>query len=279
MKGGGTMSSDKGREGKEGGGNVPEQSDQEAARLHYSEERRRFLKRAGVTAAVALGSGWAALAPPDWPLSLRDPDGKRGEPKEKLMRLPEGGFAVEGHSTAAELGVARGENVRSMVRAAVGAIGGITHYIQKGDVVVIKPNVAFERAAPLGATTNPEVLAELITLVREAGAKEVRVADNPIEAPENCFARSGIRKAAGESGAKVYLPTPADFRTLNVPGASLIEKWPFFWRPFQGATKVIGVAPVKDHNLCGASLSTKNWYGLLGGFPTWRSCSGPRSFW
>jgi uncharacterized protein (DUF362 family) len=32
-----------------------------------------------------------------------------------------------------------------------------------------------------------------------------------------------------------------------------------------GVTKVIGVAPVKDHNLCRASMTTKNWYGLLGG--------------
>jgi uncharacterized protein (DUF362 family) len=28
---------------------------------------------------------------------------------------------------------------------------------------------------------------------------------------------------------------------------------------------VIGLAPVKDHNLCRASMTTKNWYGLLGG--------------
>ena len=63
----------------------------------------------------------------------------------------------------------------------------------------------------------------------------------------------------------MYLPTPNDFRLLHTPGASLIEKWPFFWRPFIGADKVIGVSPVKDHNLCRASMTTKNWYGLLGG--------------
>ena len=28
---------------------------------------------------------------------------------------------------------------------------------------------------------------------------------------------------------------------------------------------MIGVAPIKDHNLCHASMSMKNWYGLLGG--------------
>jgi len=132
-------------------------------------------------------------------------------------------------------------------------------------VVVIKPNVAFERVAPLGATSNPDVLAALIRLVRAAGASEVRVADNPIESPESCFARSGIRKASLAAGAQVFLPSPGSFETLNVPGATWTENWPFFWRPFSGADKVIGIAPVKDHNLCRASMTTKNWYGLLGG--------------
>jgi uncharacterized protein (DUF362 family) len=35
--------------------------------------------------------------------------------------------------------------------------------------------------------------------------------------------------------------------------------------PFHGATKLIGLAPVKDHHRSGASLTMKNWYGLLGG--------------
>jgi uncharacterized protein (DUF362 family) len=163
------------------------------------------------------------------------------------------------------MGIAHGSDVGRAVRAAIDAIGGIGRFVQTGDIVVIKPNVAFERAAVLGATTNPDVLKALIHLVREAGAREVRVADNPIESPESCFFRSGIRQAAFDAGARVYLPTPADFETLNVPGAKWIEKWPFFWNPFRGANKVIGVAPVKDHNLCGASMTTKNWYGLLGG--------------
>ena len=30
-------------------------------------------------------------------------------------------------------------------------------------------------------------------------------------------------------------------------------------------TKVIGMAPVKDHHRSGASMVMKNWYGLLGG--------------
>jgi uncharacterized protein (DUF362 family) len=227
--------------------------------------RRDFLVRAGGLSLLAAASGWAALAPPHWPGSLRDPDGERGKPPRNLLRLPEGGFAVPASATAPALGVARGEIVDGMVRGAVDAIGGIGRFIQRGDIVVIKPNVAFERAAILGATTNPEVLSALIRLVREAHPAEIRVADNPIEAPESCFARTGIRKAAVEAGAQVFLPTPGSFETLEVPGAKWIREWPFFWAPFRGATKVIGVAPVKDHNLCRASMTTKNWYGLLGG--------------
>ena len=34
---------------------------------------------------------------------------------------------------------------------------------------------------------------------------------------------------------------------------------------FKNVNKVIGIAPVKDHNLCQASMGVKNWYGLLGG--------------
>lgn len=229
------------------------------------EDRRRFLKQLGTVAGLGLGAGWASLAPPSWPLSLRDPDGERGKPKTKLLRLPENGFAVEASSVLPHLGVARGESVDAMLRAAVGAIGGIGRFVRTGDVVLVKPNVAFERAAPLGATSSPDVVAALVRLCKEAGAKEVRVADNPIESPESCFVRSGVRKATIDSGAELYLPTPSDFRTLEVPGATHIAKWPFFWRPFDGVTKVIGVAPVKDHNLCRASMTTKNWYGLLGG--------------
>lgn len=236
------------------------------------EHRRRFLRQAGAVAGLGAGASWAALAPAGWPLSLRDPTGERGKPTKETLALPPGGYAVEPSSTLAHLGVARasaentqGDTLERMVRAALDAIGGVERFIQRGDVVVVKPNVAFERAPALGATTNPEVLAALVRVLLAAGADEVRVADNPIESPESCFVRSGIQKAALDAGARLYLPGPADFETLSTPGATWIERWPFFWRPFVGATKVIGVAPVKDHNLCRASMTTKNWYGLLGG--------------
>jgi len=243
----------------------PTPQDIERAHDHARIERRALLKGAVGLGGAAAAAAYFSMAPPTWPLSLNDPDGERGKPQAPIRRLPEGGFAVPERASVADLGVAHGSDVKAMVRAAVGGIGGIERFIEKGDVVVIKPNVAFERPAALGATTNPEVLVALIELVREAGAAEIRVADNPIESPESCFARSGIRGATLSAGAQLYLPEPNQFELLGTAGATWIERWPFFWRPFDGATKVIGVSPIKDHNLCRASMTTKNWYGLLGG--------------
>jgi len=225
---------------------------------YLRDSRRHFLRQAAIVAGGAAATGALTWA-------LRDPDGERGKAHRPQIELPPGGYAVERSAVLPALGVAEGQDEARMVRAAIDAVGGIGRFVRPGDVVVVKPNVAFERSAALGATTNPEVVRALVALLREAGAKQVRVADNPIESPEACFVRSGVQQAALEAGAQVVLPSARDFDTLSVPGATWIARWPFFWRPFAGATKVIGVAPVKDHNLCRASMTTKNWYGLLGG--------------
>ena len=95
--------------------------DKETTELHTLAERRAFLKQLGAVALVALGSGWAALAPPNWPLSLRDPDGERGKPREDIFRLPENGFRAEASSVLPVMGIARGANVDTSVRAAIDA--------------------------------------------------------------------------------------------------------------------------------------------------------------
>jgi uncharacterized protein (DUF362 family) len=162
------------------------------------------------------------------------------------------------------MAVARGRDPEKLVRAALGEMGGIEAFVQPDDVVLIKPNVAFDRPPALGATTNPEVLGAVARLCRQAGARRILVVDNPINQPEGCFFKSGIQAAAAEVGAELVLPKPSAFEPLRIDG-EVLSTWPLFYRPFTQATKVIGVAPCKDHNLCSGSMTMKNWYGLLGG--------------
>jgi uncharacterized protein (DUF362 family) len=226
--------------------------------------RRQLLRRGAAVVGVTAAASYLAFAPEHYPLSLRDDSGLRGQPQPTPFRLPD--FRVAGNSTATEVGVGRTGDLDIKLRKALDAVGGIGHFIKPGDVVLVKPNVAFDRSPILGATTNPAILEALIRLLLvDCRAKEVRVADNPIESPADCFAKSGIRRATERAGGRVYLPDSNAFEALHTPGATLIEQWPFFRRPFKNVTKVIGVAPVKDHNLCHASIGIKNWYGLLGG--------------
>ena len=45
----------------------------------------------------------------------------------------------------------------------------------------------------------------------------------------------------------------------------VINVWDVFHTPLVWCDKLIGIPTVKSHNLCGASLSMKNWYGFIGG--------------
>ncbi len=227
-------------------------------------ERRRFFRRLLGTGAIAGATTYLATAPEDWPLSRKDLSGLRSRPAVKPFTLPD--FRVAKPTGSADIGVGHQTNLEVRLRAALDAVGGLKHYIQPGDIVLVKPNVAFDRAPNLGATSNPELLELLVhMLLVDCRAQEVRVADNPIESPADCFAKSGIRQAAEQGGGRIYLPDSNAFKMLHTPGAELIEHWWFFHRPFTNVDKVIGLSPVKDHNLCGASIGLKNWYGLLGG--------------
>jgi uncharacterized protein (DUF362 family) len=96
-------------------------------------------------------------------------------------------------------------------------------------------------------------------------ARQVIVADNPINDPASCFMLSGIGKAARQAGAKVILPKNHLFKNTTLAGGKLIKNWPIFFGPFEKIDKLIGIAPVKHHHRSGASMTMKNWYGLLGG--------------
>jgi uncharacterized protein (DUF362 family) len=150
-----------------------------------------------------------------------------------------------------------------MVREAVDRLGGIGRFVAKGERVLIKPNVGWDRQPEQAANTNPEVVAAVARLCREAGAGEVWVSDVSLNDPERCFARSGIRAAAEQVGAHVLIPAEKDFWKTDMQG-ELLGEWPVC-RFFHQTDRLINLPVVKHHSLCGCTLAMKNWYGVLGG--------------
>lgn len=238
--------------------------------------RRDLLMRGGQTVVVAGAATVIGVA-------IYDPVGDAGLQPPEPIKLPDYFGKVEFPTSAPHISAAFGlnervedlEHVSSMVEAALVGLDpeGIKRFVKRNDVVLLKPNVGFDRGPKLGATTNPHVLRAVARLcLQEARCRKVIVADNPIEDPPACFAKSGIKAAAQAEGASVVIHSsahdaPVQVRETN-PDATKGEAlgtWPIFWKPLSEATKVIGIAPIKDHNLCAASMTMKNWYGLLGG--------------
>ena len=225
---------------------------------HNNEElaRRQFLSR-----AAKAGVSIAALGAVSY--GLYDAKGPAASVKtEDLVTLPD--FSLPSKVGQA-ISIVTGPDRAKTVAKAIDLLGGIGRFVEKGQTVAIKPNVAFASPAMLCATANPELVAEVVKLCYIAGAKHVIVTDNPINDPASCFSLSGIGKAASRAGAKVILPKDNLFRHTTLENGKLIRNWPVFFGPFAKVDRLIGISPVKHHQRSGASMTMKNFYGLLGG--------------
>jgi len=74
-------------------------------------------------------------------------------------------------------------------------MGGMSRFVNKGDTVVVKPNIGWDRNVDQGANTHPAVVTALAALVLEAGAAKVQVFDRTCNEERRCYQNSGIKPA------------------------------------------------------------------------------------
>ncbi len=200
---------------------------------------KKLLQVSGTVAVSALSG---------WPLSAHRSVWAKSEKKK---------FIIEG------LGQTEGYAVKELIEKVFEAAGGITRFISRGDVVVIKPNISWARGPNLAATTNPEVLESVIELCYNAGAKKVRIADNTIHDARRCFAITGAGMVAKKTNADLVYPRSSLMKRMKIRGHRL-DVWPVFV-PLVEADKIINLPVAKDHVLSTLTLGMKNWIGAVGG--------------
>ncbi len=166
-------------------------------------------------------------------------------------------------STKPDLAVVHGASPSKITKAAIDALGGINKFISRGDIVVIKPNIAWDRTPEQAANTNPEVVKIVVKLCLEAGARKVKVFDRPVNDPRRCYVQSGIAKAARTAGADVHYVDERKFTEMKINGNAL-KSWPLYKEIFE-ADKVINIPIAKHHSLAKLTMSIKNWMGIMGG--------------
>ena len=182
------------------------------------------------------------------------------------LSIPEGLSSLVEAAEAArrpDLVVAHGASPAKITKAAIDALGGIRRFISRGDIVVVKPNMAWDRLPEQAGNTNPEVVAVVVKLCFEAGAKKVKVFDRPVNDPRRCYVQSGIAEAARAVGADVDYVDERKFKDMAINGQAL-KSWPLYTEVFE-ADKVINIPIAKHHGLAKLTLSMKNWMGVMGG--------------
>jgi uncharacterized protein (DUF362 family) len=184
-------------------------------------------------------------------------------PETAIAASVKRGHTVAPNPALPELAIVEGEDPAQLARQALDELGGMNRFVSRGDVVLVKPNIGWDRTPEQAANTNPDVVAEIVRKCLQSGAKRVIVTDVSCNEARRCFQRSGIAAAAQAAGAEVILPDPSRFKEVDLQG-EVLTRWQVF-DAFLEVDKVINVPIAKHHTLTGTTLGMKNWYGILGG--------------
>jgi uncharacterized protein (DUF362 family) len=173
------------------------------------------------------------------------------------------GIPVPPVTKVPDLAVVHGSSPDAITRSAVDALGGMKRFISKGDIVVVKPNIGWDRTPEQAANTNPVVVATLVKMCLDAGAKKVKVFDNTCNDARRCYLQSGIEQAAKSAGAEVSFVNDRKFKETALKG-EVLPSWLLYQDALE-ADKIINVPIAKTHGIAGLTLSMKNWMGVMGG--------------
>jgi uncharacterized protein (DUF362 family) len=174
--------------------------------------------------------------------------------------FPKNIFA-QGMST---LSISEGKDYAAITRNAINALGGIQKFVKKGDVVVVKPNLGWDRKPEYAATTNPFVLKAIAEECIKAGAKKVKIFDNPCNDPRRCYENSGTNGALkGLKNVELKQMEDERFKNVKINGVALKE-WELYDEALF-ANVFINVPIAKHHSLTRLTLALKNMMGIMGG--------------
>lgn len=161
------------------------------------------------------------------------------------------------------VGIAKERNIRESVRTAINMVGGL-NFIKPGDTVLIKPNVNSDDPYP--GTTNPEVLAEVISMVKEKNAKRIIVADcSGIPWPNTMrnMEKVGIAQVSRKLGVELLALDNMEWVWVKPERAKYWDKGFRIPKLVKEVDHIINVAVVKTHSIADFTMSLKNFVGLI----------------
>ena len=193
--------------------------------------------------------------------------------KGSLTLLAAPGFLVpaiasqKGDGGRSMLSVARSRDPFEATVRAVDLLGGMERFVSRGNRVLIKPNIGWDRRVEQAANTHPEVVKALAEMCLEAGSREILILDRTCNDARRCYRTSGILdmvKGISNPGVSLEYVNENRFRKTNIPRGVVLRQWPLYDEALK-ADVIINVPVAKHHSISGLTLGMKNLMGLMGG--------------
>jgi len=162
-----------------------------------------------------------------------------------------------------DLVAVKGGEPAQLLQEALKALGGIEKYVKKGQNVVIKPNIGWDRKPEFAANTNPEIVGELVKQCLRAGAKKVVVFDHTCDNWKRTYANSGIKQAV-ESAGGVMLPgnDASYYKEVKLPRGVKLKSAKIH-QALLDADVWFNVPILKHHDGAKISIAMKNYMGIV----------------
>ena len=154
------------------------------------------------------------------------------------------------------------ELIKRVTREAVDALGGMSKFVSKKSVVMVKPNIGWNRTPEQAANTNPYVVEAVVEMCREAGAKKVKVLDHTINSARITYGRSGIKDAVKRAKGSMEFVDERKFKEKSIPDGELLKSWTIY-KDALDVDVLINLPIAKHHSLTKLSLGMKNIMGLI----------------
>jgi uncharacterized protein (DUF362 family) len=164
---------------------------------------------------------------------------------------------------APDLVAVMGGEPEAMLDKALEAIGGIGKFVQKGQKIVIKPNIGWDRTPELAGNTNPLLIKALVKRCLSAGASKVTVFDHTCDDWLKCYKSSGIEAAVKEAGG-IVLPGNDEkyYKNAAIPRGVKIKEAKIHEAILE-ADAWINVPILKNHGGAKFSCAMKNMMGIV----------------
>jgi uncharacterized protein (DUF362 family) len=172
-------------------------------------------------------------------------------------------FAQSSNQAMPDLVAVKNGEPAALFDAAIKAAGGMRRFVKKGQTVVVKPNIGWDREPEAAANTNPELVNQIIQHCMNAGAKKVYVFDNSCDYGPNCYKTSGIQNAAKTAGATIV---PANheryYQEVKIPNAKKLTNTKVHELILESDV-YINVPVLKHHSSSSLTLAMKNQMGVV----------------